>query len=402
MGERKEHEEMRLPQQMLSVNRQERTFQYDDQLPNLPVPSLEETLEKYQQSVKLFVSKEEFDRSQQIVREFRDEIGRQLHNKLLQKATKDRNWMEKWWEEYAYLGIRDPHVPGGNFAAADPYPRQFWPPQEGTQVHRAALVSWFALKFWEALKTETLRADRAANGTRFAMRSQYHRMFNESKIPGEQTDQLRFYFKTEREGCAPSHVLVICRGRYFTFDVLDGEGNIITAPELESQLRRIGEISDGQPQGPAVGALTSEHRTVWHRLRKHLIDLHPDNLRHLEVIQSAIFVISLDDASPVTPAEVLRESLFGNATLRWFDKSMTCIIFRNGLIGRNCDHAPFDGMINSQLVYFTYLGLAQCGYQWLGAMTVRDLAQPQELNFHLDDKIIAAISAADKRYQQTV
>lgn len=41
-------------------------------------------------------------------------------------------------------------------------------------------------------------------------------------------------------------------------------------------------------------------------------------------------------------------------------------------------------------------------FAFQGPTTVRDLVQPQELLFHLDEKIITAIAAADKRYQQTV
>jgi carnitine O-octanoyltransferase len=70
----------------------------------------------------------------------------------------------------------------------------------------------------------------------------------------------------EREGEAPSHVVVLCRGRYFKFNVLDSAGHIITAPEIEEQLRSVRQRCDNEPHGPGVGALTAERRTTWYHV----------------------------------------------------------------------------------------------------------------------------------------
>lgn len=40
------------------------------------------------------------------------------------------------------------------------------------------------------------------------------------------------------------------------------------------------------------------------QLREHLIELHPDNGKLLELLQSAVYCISLDDRSPATLDEV--------------------------------------------------------------------------------------------------
>ena len=71
------------------------------------------------------------------------------------------------------------------------------------------------------------------------------------------------YFITESEGGCPSHVVVICRGRFFKLDVLHPGGDLLTPPELETQLRSVRERCDRKPAGPGVGALTGDQRTKW-------------------------------------------------------------------------------------------------------------------------------------------
>ena len=81
------------------------TFMYDDQLPSLPVPSLEKTLSKYVESTKPFVaSTEEYLNTEKKVNQFKNGIGEKLDFHLREKARKERNWLEKYWLDYAYLG----------------------------------------------------------------------------------------------------------------------------------------------------------------------------------------------------------------------------------------------------------------------------------------------------------
>ena len=60
-----------------------------------------------------------------------------------------------------------------------------------------------------------------------------------------------------------TNMVVICNSRLFIFNVLDSSGNIITAPEIEQQLRSIYTTCAGKPEGLGIGALTAENRTTW-------------------------------------------------------------------------------------------------------------------------------------------
>ena len=58
-------------------------------------------------------------------------------------------------------------------------------------------------------------------------------------------------------------MVVICKARLFVFNVVDSCGFVITAPEIEQQLRSIYLRCAGKPEGLGVGALTADNRTTW-------------------------------------------------------------------------------------------------------------------------------------------
>ena len=70
-----------------------RTFEHDESLPRLPVPSLQHTLERYLDSVKPFVTDEEMAQTTKIVSEFEQGVGKNLHAKLLRRAKREKNWV---------------------------------------------------------------------------------------------------------------------------------------------------------------------------------------------------------------------------------------------------------------------------------------------------------------------
>lgn len=69
------------------------TFQAEELLAPLPLPSLKETLDKYLESTKPFVDDQEYEKTRRIVQEFENGIGAKLHEILNEKALKERNWV---------------------------------------------------------------------------------------------------------------------------------------------------------------------------------------------------------------------------------------------------------------------------------------------------------------------
>ncbi|ELU17808.1 hypothetical protein CAPTEDRAFT_171816 [Capitella teleta] len=376
---------------------EEKTFQYQDSLPSLPIPDLEHTLAKYLESVQPFLTKEEYAKTELIVKDFGQGIGRKLQIKLLEKSKHKRNWVEKWWEDLAYLSLRTPHSPFLNFTGPAPYSDSKWPPLEGSQIERASLIVWFSLRYWETLRKEKLRVDRGSSKTVWCMH-QYKRMFSGCKTPGVHVDKLNDYFKTEREGPTPTHLLVLCKGRLFTMDVLDAQGQLKTAPEIRAALQIIRDTCDRQMRGPGIGSLTAGNRESWFKLREHLIQLDEKNARYLELIQTAIMGLSLDESSPDSMSGICQNGLLGDSSCRWFDKSLTFIIYKNGTVACNCDHSAFDGMMMVTILH--YLSLLFSLYDlWKGPSTVRNFPPPVEMDFKIDSKITSGILEAQKLFK---
>ncbi|XP_062395055.1 peroxisomal carnitine O-octanoyltransferase [Sardina pilchardus] len=380
----------------------ERTFQYQGTLPPLPVPTLEGTLSKYLEAVRPFTTEVEFKNTTAIVKQFGDGVGRDLHKRLLQRAKSRRNWLEDWWLNAAYLEVRVPSQLHVNFGGPAPYLEHCWPPCEGKQLERASISLWYNLQYWDLIRTERLAIHKSGN-TAFDM-DQFRMLFNTCKVPGITKDSIINYFRTESEGPCPSHLIVMCRGRIFTFDVLC-DGQILTPPELLRQLTHIKQCCDGEPSGEGVSALTTEERTRWAKTREHLLSLDPANESILEIIQSSLFVVSLDDCKPyATPEDyspMTVQALIGDPTIRWGDKSYNYLSFADGTFGSNCDHAPYDAMILISLCYYVDQKLKACSGKWKGSEVVRALPLPEELVFTVDDRIRRDISLAKDQYYKT-
>lgn len=73
----------------------EKTFQYQDSLPHLPVPKLQDTLQKYLRSVKAIVPEDQYNATRKIVEEFGKPggLGEELTQKLKERAKCHDNWV---------------------------------------------------------------------------------------------------------------------------------------------------------------------------------------------------------------------------------------------------------------------------------------------------------------------
>jgi len=152
---------------------------------------------------------------------------------------------------------------------------------------------------------------------------------------------------------AANHILVLCRSQFYWFDVLDANSDvIITEKDLAANFEAIIEDAKLTPvrEGAktAVGVLSTENRRIWAGLREHLLkDEHGDapNRESLQIVDSALFVVCLDNTEPVGAAEVAENVLSGSyrledgvqtgtCTNRWYDK-IQIIVCKNGSAGIN-------------------------------------------------------------------
>ena len=70
-----------------------KTFEFEDELPDLPLPELNDTLNLYLDTLRPFLSLSEFKEVEVIVRDFENGIGQKLHEKLRERACNNKNWV---------------------------------------------------------------------------------------------------------------------------------------------------------------------------------------------------------------------------------------------------------------------------------------------------------------------
>lgn len=69
------------------------SFAKDADLPALPLPALDDTLDRYYESLKPFGTEEQLKNSRRIIDTFRNGAGKQLHAVLEERAKTTKNWV---------------------------------------------------------------------------------------------------------------------------------------------------------------------------------------------------------------------------------------------------------------------------------------------------------------------
>ncbi|XP_070566738.1 peroxisomal carnitine O-octanoyltransferase-like [Ptychodera flava] len=312
-----------------------------------------------------------------------------------------RNWLEEWWENLAYLSARTPNAINVNFAGPYPFHEEFWPLKYGTQLERMATLLWAYTEVWLTFRREELPVDKAkALGNTPVCMDQYRSIFNACRIPGAECDSIIRTFKTESEGPCSGTVIIFRNGHMFRVTVVDDNGNAVTPPEIEKQLKYIKELCNGRPAGPGIGALTAWDRASWAESRQYLISLDPENRKFLEDIESCIMCMNMDmDNSPTTSEQIGQLAMNGHDVAnRWFDKFAVLVAYPNGGIGCNCDHSPADALVAVITVERILDLLRKINGKWKSTSPKRSLTPPKELKFIVDDRILRDIKEATEQY----
>ena len=228
-------------------------------------------------------------------------------------------------------------------------------PSRTSQIARATTLVWSSLKFCQGVRAGELEPDMFRT-TPLCMH-QYLRLFGTCRIPRAARDDVRT--------CAEArHIVVMCRGHIYWFNVLDGSGKLcISESILRETLRSIREDSIAftpeQNISNAVGILTSTDRETWARCRETISSMSEHNERSLRIVDESLFVLCLDDNSPQSPADMAKCALHGTSVVesfmgssgmqvgtsinRWYDKSLQLVVCQNGAAAINFEHSVIDG-----------------------------------------------------------
>ncbi|KAM6961423.1 carnitine O-palmitoyltransferase 1, muscle isoform [Aplochiton taeniatus] len=314
-------------------------YSFQASLPRLPVPSLDDTIRRYLESVHPLLDKEEYKQMESLANDFKKNQAPRLQKFLVLKSWWASNYVSDWWEEYIYLRGRSPIMVNSNFYSMD----LLYVTPTHRQAARAGNIVHAMLQYRRKLERGE-HAPLRALGIVPMCSYQMERMFNTTRIPGIETDFVQHL--SDRK-----HLVVYHKGRFFKVWLYTG-GRHLLPSELETQFQRIlNDTTEPQPGELRLAALTAGYRVPWARARlKHFRQ--GVNKASLDAIESSAFFLTLDDEAHGYDPETVgsldayaKSLLHGKCYDRWFDKSFSLIAFKNGKLGVNAEHSWADAPI---------------------------------------------------------
>ncbi|GBF66895.1 carnitine O-acetyltransferase [Trichophyton mentagrophytes] len=365
-------------------------LRFEDSLPKLPVPTLEETGRRYLKSVHPLLSAEEYKTTEKAVSDFIKPggEGEVLQKRLIARSEdpKTDNWLYEWWNQSAYLAYRDPVVPYVSYFYSYRDDRQRRDPAK-----RAAAITSSVLEFKRqvddgSLEPEYLRKEPMAM-------SSYQYMFNCCRIPADGEDYAQQYPAKGNE-----HIIVMRKNQMFKVPTTVN-GQQLNTSEFQKQFETIIKKAE---RVPAVGALTSANRDFWTAARKKLLAASPANQEALKTIESSSFFVCLDDASPVTLEERAHVYWHGDGANRWYDKPLNFVINENGTAGFLGEHSMMDGTPTHRLNDYVNQLIFSNALDYSNPSIRSNLPEPQPINFELNPAILEDISTATKDFEALI
>ncbi|XP_053196486.1 carnitine O-acetyltransferase-like [Scomber japonicus] len=312
-------------------------------LPRQPLPTLQQTCERYVTTLEAIVEGDELKRAKQLVEDFQKPggVGERLQGSLEKKASNTENWLADF-NVNEHLKQRRPVPVFSN-------PSSFRRTDSSTDKERlrcAAKTIEDILDLKKKIDTGTLPVE-CVRGIPLCMK-QYYQVLSSCRIPGPERDSLVFYSKTD-----PKYITVAHNCEFFVLDVYNSDGTQLTIDQLCVQLDRICKASPQLSTDP-VGILTTQYRKTWNKAYINLMN-DETNRESVSAIQRSIFTLCLDRAMPQVSDESsditgIKQIVHGggsqcNSGNRWFDKSLQVIIGKDGSCGANFSHANVDGTV---------------------------------------------------------
>ncbi|CAM4489619.1 carnitine O-palmitoyltransferase 1, muscle isoform isoform X1 [Caretta caretta] len=367
-------------------------YSFQTSLPKLPVPSVEATIHRYLESVRPLLEDEKYRKMEALAQAFQQHTAPRLQKFLVLKSWWAPNYVSDWWEEFVYLRGRGPIMVNSNYYAMDflyvtPSPLQA--ARAGNTVHAILL-------YRRKLDREEIPPVKAL-GIVPMCSYQMERMFNTTRIPGMKSDTLQHVLESK-------HLAVYHKGRFYKLWLYQG-GKLLKPRDLELQFQRIlDDPSPPQPGEEKLAALTAGERVPWAEARARFFS-QGKNKVSLDAIERAAFFLALDEEAQGYERD--REDsmdrygkslLHGRCYDRWFDKSFTLVVYKNGKVGTNAEHSWADAPIIGHLWEFMlgtdifHLGYSEGGH-CCGEPSPA-LAPPQRLQWDIPEECRKVIDSS--------
>lgn len=337
-------------------------------LPRLPVPPLDQSVKLYLRSIipvllQSFGSdfEKEYKRRQVWASELCSPggLGERLQNRLMDvDRSSSNNWLDdNYWTKVAYHSARSPLPVNSDWWILLKHDRDIPSsviesiPEAGRftdwQLRRAATLVHRLMIFKQMYDRQEILPDssRAARWQRHWIDS----LYGVTRIPNKPCDHLNTPKPTAR------HIVVLARGHIYALDVLNPDGSLLSAKEIEANLWSIVNHVILQPAALSVSSMTALDRDTWSDAREHLLSLDSTvNRKSLSKIEDALFALCLDDCTRPggLPGHIRTASSNQDGSNRWFDKSLSFIVENNSRGSVLGEHSPCDALVPAIITDF--------------------------------------------------
>ncbi|MCQ4079503.1 choline/carnitine O-acyltransferase [Streptomyces sp. RB6PN25] len=368
------------------------TFALEDTLPRVPLPTLEESCERFLAWCAPLLTEAELAATEAEVAAFLRPggPGRMLHAALEEyDATEGvHSWLDTFWP-YRYLGRRDRIALNANFFF-------LFRDSDLPQVERAAGLIAAAVHYKRRLDRELIEPVVQRGQPQSMEQNKF--LFSTTRIPGTEQDTVRAPYTDQWPGPSEArHIVVFFRGAMFRMDVLGPDGVPHSLADLEAGLRAVMKAAAERPVAAdaPVGHLTTMARAQWAAARQSLLACDPGNAEALDAVETALFCLCLEDCAPADTQQACDQLLYGDGGNRWFDKALSLIVFGDGRAGINVEHCGLDGTTILGFVDALLDTPAEEQSRRSGART-QGPPKPSPVVFELDEALRAHVrSAAD-------
>ncbi|XP_034290647.1 choline O-acetyltransferase [Pantherophis guttatus] len=376
-------------------------------LPKLPVPPLQQTLDRYLQCMKHLVTEEQYKKTKTLVEKFGapGNQGEFLQKKLLERHEQMENWVLQYWLDDMYLNNRSAlpinSSPGIIFAC-----QEFQ--EADDQLRFAANLISGVLDYKALLDSHALPVDFARgqlSGHPLCMK-QYYGLFSSYRLPGHTKDTL--VSQKSNIMPEPDHIIVACNNQFFVLDVVINFRRL-SEGDLFTQLRKIVKMSENEEERlPPIGLLTSDGRLEWATSRAILME-DSTNRDSLDMIERSLCLVCLDSPSGEELNDTNRalQLLHGggyprNGANRWYDKSTQFVVGRDGVCGTVCEHSPFDGIILVQCIEHLLKHMKEGAKKLVRADSVSELPAPRRLRWKCSPEIQNHLASSAEKLERLV
>ncbi|KPA85622.1 carnitine palmitoyltransferase-like protein [Leptomonas pyrrhocoris] len=356
------------------------TRHFQRSLPKLPLPSLNDTLQRYLTTVQPLCSPSQHEATTRVVRAFKEQEGPRLQDELrrtdkanlhtsfissdlFERRLKERSslpllshktWLVRPDAEKADMLVRSVYW----LWASVHFYKLYLDNQLAPEVRYVSVANKrpeeSSDRYWEKDwfdRTAALLPDlfstpfvyRLSGGNVVPLdMSQFDCLFNSSRMPGVLQDEIT------PVGFVPQ-VTVQYRGHQFVITVADADCVPLSVDQLYAQLRDIVDTHVTPPRTD-VGVFTSLPRSEWNVVRTMLLR-DAANSKNMETIEESMFVLNLDDvaekddaADPLCAVGVMSKTPSLRPMNRWWDKSLSVTVNHQGTVAVSAEASWGDAV----------------------------------------------------------